>query len=84
MPRICMWKNVIIYMYWFDHNPPHIHVEYAGTMSMMSIEAAQILEGQLPRRIERQVRAWIERRRPELLANWQHAQRGEPLVWIEP
>jgi hypothetical protein len=84
MPRICMWDNVIIYMYWFDHNPPHIHVEYHGVMCVIAIESATITEGRLPNRVKRQVLQWVQERQDELLNNWSNAQAGIPLVWIEP
>ncbi len=28
MPEICRFYGIIIYLYWMDHNPPHIHVVY--------------------------------------------------------
>ena len=28
MPEISRFYGIIIYMWWKDHNPPHIHVSY--------------------------------------------------------
>ena len=29
MPEICRFFGIIIFLYWKDHNPPHIHFTYA-------------------------------------------------------
>jgi hypothetical protein len=28
MPRISAFYGIIVWMYWKDHNPPHIHATY--------------------------------------------------------
>lgn len=28
MPEICRFFGIIIFLYWKDHNPPHIHFTY--------------------------------------------------------
>ena len=38
MPRISEFFGVVIAMYFSDHNPPHIHAEYAGDEAEFSID----------------------------------------------
>jgi hypothetical protein len=71
-------------MYWQDHTPPHFHAIYGQWEAAVSIETCEVIAGQLPRRAQRLVRVWASEHRPELLANWRRAQRGEPLRSIEP
>ena len=30
MPEICRFFGIIIFLYWKDHNPPHIHFTSLG------------------------------------------------------
>ncbi len=34
MPEICRFFGIVIYMFFEDHNPPHIHVRYQGKKAM--------------------------------------------------
>lgn len=51
---------------------------------MFAIESGDLLEGELPRRQQRLVQAWIELHRDELMADWSLAIKGEELFRIEP
>jgi hypothetical protein len=51
---------------------------------VFSIESGDLLEGELPRRRQRLVQAWIELHRDELMADWSRAIKGEELFKIEP
>jgi Domain of unknown function (DUF4160) len=84
VPRISAFDGMIILMFYSDHLPPHFHVRYGEHMALVHISPAQIGEGSLPRRIERQVLAWAKQREVELQANWDRAQANLPLEWIEP
>jgi uncharacterized protein DUF4160 len=68
MPTISMFFGFVVQMYWRDHPPPHVHV-YQGFEALVEIETGEIIAGELPRGALPVIRAWIERRRPELLAN---------------
>jgi hypothetical protein len=65
-------------MYWRDHPPPHVHVLYQGFEALIAIENGDVIAGSLPPGALRIVRPWIERRRPELLANWERGKLREP------
>ena len=83
MPRLAEFYGIVIYMYWSDHAPPHFHAVYAGDEAQIRIDDGSVLEGSLPRTAARLVREWAELRRTELLADWDRAQRPEPLEPID-
>lgn len=49
MPIISSFFGIYVRMYFDDHAPPHIHVEYQGHEAMVTIEEGALLEGELPR-----------------------------------
>jgi hypothetical protein len=79
MPMIATFYGIVIYMYWSDHPPPHLHAIYGGEEATVSILTGEIVAGSLSRRTLRLVREWIELRRPALLENWRRAQNLLPL-----
>lgn len=72
--------DFIIRIYFFDHDPPHFHVcssaQPAETLASVTIETLDILEGRLPRGINRLVRQWAEARLRELTDNWERCSKG--------
>ena len=82
-----MFYGLIIRMYYFDnqqHSKPHIHVHYQQESVVIEIPSGKVLEGQLPRRKQRLVDAWIEIHREDLLADWQLAINGDSVFKIDP
>jgi len=57
-------------MYFNDHDPPHFHVRYGEHRATFSIDALQVLEGQLPPRVVGLVAEWASLHRFELRRNW--------------
>ena len=53
MPRISYFYGISIYMHFFDHNPPHIHVHYGRARALVLIETGEILAGAIPRTAKR-------------------------------
>ena len=84
MPRICACYGIVIAMYFDDHPPPHFHAKYGEHQAQVAIATGEVLNGELPRRALTLVQDWTELRRDELFADWKRAERGEPLVTIEP
>jgi hypothetical protein len=82
MPMISTFYGIMIYMYWGDHPPPHLHAIYAGEEAVLSIETGQVVAGSLSRRTLRLVQEWILLRREALLANWRRAETFVPLQRI--
>lgn len=83
MPVISMFYGIIIYMYFKDYNPPHIHTKYQGKNALISLDG-EVLEGELPRKQLKLVDAWIELHKDEIIANWELAQSKQALYKIDP
>ena len=50
MPEISLFFGIRITIYYKDHNPPHIHAEYAGHKALIDIQDICVLRGFLPGR----------------------------------
>ncbi|MGM9709085.1 MAG: DUF4160 domain-containing protein [Prevotella sp.] len=83
MPEICRFYGIVIYLYWMDHNPPHIHVMYSGYECTISI-MERIIEGKIPAKVIAKVNQWIDIHQDEILKQWAKASRGESIEKIEP
>lgn len=69
-------------MYFADHGPPHINVEYQGFEALVAIADGEILEGRLPKKALALVKQWCPDHRQELEHNWAKAQALQPLSRI--
>jgi hypothetical protein len=84
MPVISTFFGIIIRMFYVDHNPPHIHVEYQGRKLLVDFRG-NILKGDLQSRTAlKLVREWIDLRHAELLEDWQLAKQGKEIKTIDP
>ena len=71
-------------MFYDDHNPPHIHVEYQGSKALLDFRG-NILKGDLQSRTAlKLVREWIDLRHAELLENWELAKQSKEIKLIDP
>lgn len=70
MPLIAEFDGIKVLMYYRDHDPPHFHVEYGEEEALLRIADMQIIAGQLPARVQRQVTAWAQPRQAALALNW--------------
>ncbi len=84
MPELSRFLGMIIRMYWDDHPPPHMHVEYQGQQALVRIDTLEVIRGALPRRAHALLIEWALLHRTELATNWQAAQDGEPMQPIAP
>ncbi|KIM10280.1 MAG: hypothetical protein KU37_10795 [Sulfuricurvum sp. PC08-66] len=87
MPTISMFYGVVVTIYFYDnrqHNTPHIHVRYQDTKAIFDITTCEIIEGNLPKKQQKLVQAWMEIHHDELIANWELALAGEQPYKIEP
>jgi len=84
MPRISEFRGIVIYMYWNegDHMTPHFHAHHGDERASVSLEG-QVLAGSLGATALRLVREWAALHGQELVANWDHARRLEPMAPIE-
>jgi hypothetical protein len=83
VPRISTFYGIAIYMYWQDHLPPHFHAIYAESEAQVRVNDGTVMAGSLPNTAARLVAEWAALHREELLANWERAQRPDPLMPIE-
>ena len=87
MPTISMFYGIIVYMYCFDnkkHKKPHIHVKYAEHNASIYIPDGDLLDGKLPPKQLKILRAWVAIHEDELMADWELAINGESPYKIEP
>ncbi len=60
MPEISRFFGIIIRMFFEDHNPPHIHVEYSGKKAVFDFYG-NVIKGELSSRTATKlVREWID------------------------
>ena len=83
MPRISAFYGIVIWMYRPDHPPIHFHAQYGDSWAQVGLDG-RILEGSLPPRALRLVRAWTRLHVDELQVNWDRAQAREELLPIAP
>lgn len=84
VPEICRFFGIIIRMFFDDHEPSHIHVEYQGNKAVFDLKG-NIPRGDLKSRTAtRLVREWIDLRAGELQENWELARDGKELRRISP
>ncbi len=87
MPTISLFYGILISMLYIANRPhktPHIHANCQGESAVLSIPDGDVLAGSLPGGKLKLVRAWIEIHKDDLLANWELAVSGRPVVAIDP
>lgn len=84
MPEISRFFGIVVRMYFDDHAPPHVHVEYQGERAVFDF-VGTIRQGALGSRVPtRLVQEWIALNLDELHADWELAQNGQELKTIRP
>ena len=71
-------------MYYNEHNPPHIHVEYQAQKAVVDFRG-NVLKGGLDSRTAlKLVREWIDLHSAELLDDWNASREGRSISSIDP
>ncbi|MBE0637692.1 MAG: DUF4160 domain-containing protein [Bacteroidales bacterium] len=83
MPEISRFYGIMVYMFYYDHQPPHFHVKYQDYEATINIHDG-IVKGELPRRALRLIYEWLDLHHEELLLNWKLLEQNKPLFKIEP
>jgi hypothetical protein len=84
MPEISRFFGLIIRMFYDDHEPPHVHVEYQGQKAKLDFQG-NVLAGDLKSRAAvRLARDWIDLNTDSLERDWSLARSGHPLEKIPP
>ena len=81
MGSIFVIQGILIYIYGFDHNPPHIHVR-SGTDDFSMTIKDRIIEGMARSKTIAIVNEFIDEHESELLDLWEKAQKGETIKKI--
>lgn len=84
MPSISSFYGITIYIYYNDHNEPHIHAVYGEYKGTISIKSNSVLEGSLPPNAKKLIIQWVEEHKKELLENWNLAIKHKKLNKIDP
>jgi hypothetical protein len=77
VPEISIFFGIRIMIYHNDHNPPHIHAEYAGNKAQIDIQTASVTRGFLPNRQLKLVLAWCAMYQDELMQDWELVKSGK-------
>jgi hypothetical protein len=84
VPEISRFFGIIIRMFYEEHNPPHIHVEYQGNLAVFDF-SGNVTDGDLgSRTATRLVREWVDVHLAELESNWDLARAGREIHSIAP
>ena len=81
MGSIFIIQGILIYIYAFDHNPPHIHVR-SGTDNFSITIQDRIIEGKARSKTIKIINDFIDEHEEELMELWGKAQRGEKITKI--
>ena len=81
MGSIFIINGLLIYIYAFDHNPPHIHVKHGGEEFTINI-GDRFVEGRAKSKHIKLINEFLDSHKTELLELWNKAQRGERITKI--
>ena len=78
MGSIFIIHGILIYIYAFDHNPPHIHVKSGEGEFTITIKD-RIVEGKAKSKTILLVNNFMDEHEEEIMEIWNKAQRGEKI-----
>jgi hypothetical protein len=81
MGSIFIIQGIMIYIYAFDHNPPHIHVR-SGTDNFSITIKNRIIEGVARSKTVSIINQFMDEHEDELMELWEKAQKGETIKKI--
>ena len=81
MGSIFVIQGILIYIYAFDHNPPHIHVR-SGTDDFSINIKNRVIEGVARSKTVAIINQFMDEHGDELMELWDKAQRGETIKKI--
>ena len=81
MGAIYILQGLLIYIYAYDHNPPHIHVRSGSECFTITIKE-RIVEGRAKSKSIALVNEFLDKNENEVMDVWNRAQRGEAITKI--
>lgn len=82
MGSIFVIQGILIYIYGFDHNPPHIHVKSGDGEFTITI-TDRIIEGKTKAKVVQLINEFIDEHEAELMEIWDKAQKGEKIEKVK-
>lgn len=76
MGSIFVLEGLMIYLYGFDHNPPHIHVKGGADDFSITIKD-RIVEGKAKSKSIALINSFIDQNEDKIMDIWEKAQKGE-------
>ncbi|MEQ9491815.1 MAG: DUF4160 domain-containing protein [Alphaproteobacteria bacterium] len=70
MPTIKDFGGFRLFMYFGDHNPPHIHIVGVDFEAKMRLSDQSLLAGTLSGKVERQAKDYVLSNLEDLMARW--------------
>jgi hypothetical protein len=67
MPEVARFYGIVIKVFFGDHPPPHFHAIYGEYNALVSIESLELIEGDLPSRVQKLVLEWATLYQQDLL-----------------
>ena len=84
MPVVSTFFGIVVRMYYSEHNPPHIHVEYQLNKAVIDFQG-NVLKGNLESKTAlKLVCEWIGLHANELIDDWNAAREGRAIKKIAP
>lgn len=71
IPVIKIIDSIKIYMYFFDHLPPHFHAIYNEYQVLIVIDTLEVYSGSLPNKQHKKVIAWASKNQDYLRRKWE-------------
>ncbi len=84
MPIISQFFGIIIRMYYDEHNPSHVRVEYQGKKALFDFSGNLLCGNLYSKTATRLIREWIDLHVKDLENNWALAKDGEQIKPIQP
>ena len=81
MGSIFVIQGILIYIYGFDHNPPHIHVRSGIDDYSITIKD-RVIEGRARSKTVAIINQFMDEHENELMDLWEKAQNGETIKKI--
>jgi hypothetical protein len=78
MGSIFIIQGILIYIYAFDHNPPHIHVKCGDEEFTITIKD-RVVEGRSKVKTVHIVNNFLDEHEEKVLDIWEKAQKGEKI-----
>ncbi|MEZ5648093.1 MAG: DUF4160 domain-containing protein [Alphaproteobacteria bacterium] len=75
MPTIVRFGNIIMFMNYVDHNPPHVHLLGPDVSCLLAIRDGQLLEGFITNKALKIAQKYITENRSKLMELWDRYQK---------